>query len=660
MRNKSIFSLSPAMIKENFKMFWYLPALSFIAYFLAGIFPLMMNPHYLTDPNHWYLEDCLQNWNVAFVCLLVAAPLIGAVVMLGFLHNPARAMTIHAQPFSRNKIFWSHVTTGWAMCLIPPAIMTVIYLIIAGQPMQSLHFGASSLSIITFFYGVFVLAGVLVGNSVMHVLLCGIFFGIVPLTMWLTWMYCENFLTGFYDVPEWMADFLFDTNPILWMLQEGGEWFTPLRALAYLAVGLIFLALAGLLYERASLERVGDSMMFRAAEEIITWLVVFVGMSVLGFFFYAYLDTKMATLIGMFFGTLLAFVIVKIVLNRSIKIVNLQNLLSLGAFALIAVIFAGCTMYDLTGYTRRVPDAEDVVSIERNSFGYGDTFDYNYSYIESELTAHQETLTSPEAIEKVIALHQCIVDNKLYNYPTANSYTTVYDYNGEEVYQGNFWVTFRYTMADGSEMTRRFDFQLTQESADLINAVVTDAEYKEDGALIDLFSVENINYIELSVYDYSFEYEEKFQTGAVTDAEYDEAYRNAQATVLLRNPEDIEAFLKAMEYDHMTRTYTVKTTGTVDLMEDVLTQSSSPYASVELADNLSMLNYMDINGTIYLNPGTEGVVKEWNGTAPENGTKPIGKARFWVRQGHDKTLDLLQQILEEEGYHSHAEHIAQR
>ena len=73
MRNKLNLSLSPALIKENYKMYWYLPVLSFIAYFMAGIFPLIMNPRYLTDPNHWYLEGCLQNYNVAFVCLLVAA-----------------------------------------------------------------------------------------------------------------------------------------------------------------------------------------------------------------------------------------------------------------------------------------------------------------------------------------------------------------------------------------------------------------------------------------------------------------------------------------------------------------------------------------------------------------------------------------------------------
>ena len=656
MRNKPVFSLSPAIIKENFKMFWYLPALSFIAYFLAGIFPLMMNPHYLTDPNHWFLEECLQNWNAAFVCMLVAAPLIGAVVMLGFLHNPARAMTIHAQPFSRNKIFWSHVTTGWMMCLIPPAIMTVIYLIIAGMPMHSLHFGASSLAIITFFYGIFVLAGVLVGTSVMHVLLCGVFFGIVPLTMWLTWMYCENFLTGFYDVPEWMADFLFDTNPILWMLQEGGEWFTPLRALAYLAVGLAFLILAGLLYERARLERVGDSMLFRAAEEIITWLIVFVGMSVFGFFFYAYIDTKAAALIGMFFGTLLAFVIVKIVLNRSIKIVNRQNLLSLGAFALIAVVFAGCTMYDLTGYTRRVPDEEDVVSIHRNSFGYNDTFDYYYSNIEDELTAHQETLTSPEAIEAVVALHQYIVDNRLYDYDTARGNTLVYNQNGEEVYQGNFWVTFRYTLKSGSEMSRRFDFQLDQTSADLINAIVTSQEYKDDSALLDIFNVENINYIELYVNDYTFEQDAKFKE--MTNAEYDEAYRNSQVNLMLKEPEDIEAFLAAMKKDHYSSTYTVKTSGSVDMTNTADRPISSSVTSetrVEIA-----LDFMDISGTISLKPGTEGVLKEWTYTAPDEKSKPIGEARFSIRKGHNVTLDLLQKILEEEGYESHAEHIAQR
>lgn len=656
MKTKLQLGLSKALIKENYKLYWYLPVLSFIAYFMAGIFPLIMNPHYLTDPNHWYLEDCLMNWNVAFVALLIAAPLVGSIVMLHYLHSPNYAIAIHAQPFSRGKIFWSQTLTGWSMCILPPAAMTLIYLIIAGQPGHSLLFGATSVSVITFFYGIFVLAGVLVGNAVMHVILCGIFFGILPLVIWLTWFYCENFLAGFYDMPDWMADFLLDTNPILSMIEDGGEWFGPGHLLTYLMIGLAFLLLSALLYGRAKLERVGDSMMFRAAEEIITWLVVFVGMSFFGFFFYSIMDTKSSALIGMAVGALLAFVIVKIVIARTFRFGIRQNLRSLGAYALIAVIFSGCTMYDLTGFTDRVPDADDVVSIERVNLGYGDTFNYWYNYIEEGVLADQLTLTNPEAIEKVIALHQYIVDQKLYDYDTVNEGAAVYDSYGNEVYSGNTWMTFRYTMENGSKMSRRFGFRLNQESADLINAVITDQEYKDDGSLPDIFTPENISSIELSVYDYSYEYDEKFQSGEMTDLEIDTAHRTAQAKLVLTDPEEIETFLSAMNQDHYSRTYTVKASGTVSLEETAEVTADS---KVVPAPEFRAMDYMDISGYIYLHPGTEGVQEEWNGTAPENNSKPIGTANFNVHSGHQETLTFIESRLRADGYTSHADHIAE-
>ncbi|MBR4862262.1 MAG: hypothetical protein IKU09_08680 [Firmicutes bacterium] len=656
MKAKLQIGLSKALIKENYKMYWYLPALSFIAYFMAGIFPLIMNPHYLTDPNHWYLEDCLMNWNVVFVFLLIAAPLVGSIVMMHYLHSPNYAIAIHAQPFSRGKIFWSQTLTGWSMCILPPAAMTLIYLIITGQPGHSLLYGATSVSVITFFYGIFILAGVLAGTAVMHVLLCGIFFGILPLVIWLTWFYCENFLAGFYDMPDWMADFLFDTNPILSMIEDGGEWFGPGHLLTYLMIGLAFLLLSALLYSRAKLEHVGDSMLFRAAEEIITWLVVFVGMSAFGFFFYAVMDTKAAALIGMAVGTLLAFVIVKIVIARTFRFGIRQNLRSLGAFTLIAVIFAGCTMYDLTGFTHRVPEAEDVVSVERVNLGYGDTFSYWYNYIDDDILREQETLTSPQAIEKVTALHRYIVENNLYDddFAVTGQGAVVYDSYGNEVYAGNTYLTFRYTMKDGSKMSRRFGFRLNQEAADLINAVITDAEYKADGALPDIFTPENISSIELSVYDYSYEYAENFQSGEMTDQEIDTAQRTAQAKLILTDPEEIETFLRAMNQDHYSHSYTVKANGTVNLTETVTADSK-----VVPAPEFRAMDYMDISGYIYLHPGTEGVQEEWNGTAPDKNSKPIGSANFTVHSGHQETLTFIESRLRTDGYTSHADHIAE-
>ena len=103
MKNKPVFSLSKALIVENIKMYWYLPVLSFITYFMAGIFPLLTDRRMVTDANHWYLDDCLNNWNLAFVLLLVAIPLIASMLMMSYLHNPVKAIAVHAQPFSRSE-----------------------------------------------------------------------------------------------------------------------------------------------------------------------------------------------------------------------------------------------------------------------------------------------------------------------------------------------------------------------------------------------------------------------------------------------------------------------------------------------------------------------------------------------------------------------------
>lgn len=149
MKNKRIFSLSKALITENLKMYWYLPALSFIAYFMAGIFPLIMDSSLRTDPNRTYLEDSLNNMNVFFCLLLVAVPLIAAVTMMGYFHKPAQAMTIHAQPFSRNRIYCSQTLTGWLLCVLPVAAMTLLYLFIAGMPAASLYWGFNSVAILT-------------------------------------------------------------------------------------------------------------------------------------------------------------------------------------------------------------------------------------------------------------------------------------------------------------------------------------------------------------------------------------------------------------------------------------------------------------------------------------------------------------------------------
>ena len=71
---KSGIGISPALIKENYKMHWYLPVLIFLGYFFTGIFPLIMNMESLgilpeeSTYSRWanYAMNSLENENPFF------------------------------------------------------------------------------------------------------------------------------------------------------------------------------------------------------------------------------------------------------------------------------------------------------------------------------------------------------------------------------------------------------------------------------------------------------------------------------------------------------------------------------------------------------------------------------------------------------------------
>ena len=670
MKNKPIFSLSKALITENIKMYWYLPVLSFITYFMAGIFPLLVDETMVTTANYWYLTDCLNNWNVAYVILLVAVPLIASMLVMSFLHNPVRATAVHAQPFSRNKIFCSQALTGWLMCVAPLVPMTLLYLLIANREADPLYWLAMSLIIVTFFYGMFMLAGALTGTGVMHLLLSGVFFGIVPLVIWIAMMYCDSFLPGFYNIPDGVVDFMSWSNPLLAMVMEGNgtEDYVAVQIAGYIFAGIIMLVLAYIAYCGAKLEHVGDSMLYRAIEEIITWAIAFVGMSAFGYFFFNAVDSSMFMLLaGMAFGTLLTFVVVKIVLERSIKIISKKNLASLGIFVILAAVFTSITVYDITGFAKRLPAPEDVVSVSRSSLEvYGNRF--YYSNFEDGFINDMD-INEPETIELVIDLHKYIVENELYAQYNVDGGVEVYASDGTVTHVGNLYLTFDYTMKDGSHMQRRFHVALDQAVADKINAVITSKEFKDDGNLSEKIKAENVQYIQVSAYDH-YVYDYIYQKyGDVSDAEYEKiiaqefkGWNNGDTVILIEDTEEIKEFLAALREDYYNRTYTLKASGQF-------------VSGSELE-----LNPLNISGDIYMKKGSEGTrtsqtilfAEEATATSsyrPAMTTEvvpytspddmPQASISFSVGAQDGETLNLLQGLYEREGYDYYANRISE-
>ncbi len=514
MKNKGILSISPSLIRENFKLCWYVPALAFLLYFFAGIFPIILN---LSDMGSIarYVNNSLNNYNVIYPIYMAGIPLVTAMLMMSFFHKPAKALALHAQPYSRAKLFNSHVVSGWLMCIIPVILTALLYLVfmretliystselvmdslfVTGEPITDSHniytFGAvmmwlaSSIGMMTFFYGLYILAGSLTGNSAMHLLLSGLFFIIVPALLLIVSTYCESYIKGFVSLPDWVSDVMRCFNPLIMMITTGIENIVSAKVtLTYLVLGLVFIVAGGAAYRLAKLEKVGDSMIFRPVEEIITYLVVFVGMTVFGFFFQNFKsDSKAFLIIGMVIGTLITFFITKVVIARSVKIFNMKNLKSLGIYVVIAALFTAFTVYDITGISKRLPKLEQVESVSCEYMFSGYDMD-SFAGGSFQGLSDIGKLTSPSVISKVYELQKYVVENELYQQADPfdyyfNSYITARD---DKVLAES--VQFVYKYKNGSEFKRSFQFALDDKAAELINDIVTDPDYRASLTLSD-------------------------------------------------------------------------------------------------------------------------------------------------------------------------------
>ena len=601
MRNKGIFSVSPALIRENFKLCWYVPALAFLLYFFAGIFPIILNLSDMSSVAR-YIDSSLNNYNMVYPLYMAGIPLVAAMLMMSFFHKPAKALALHAQPYSRSKLFNSHVVSGWLMCIIPVILTALLYLVfmretliystselvmdslyVTGEPVADSHniytFGAvmswlaSSIGIITFFYGMYIMAGSLTGNTAMHLLLSGLFFIIVPALLLIVATYCESYIEGFVSLPDWLSDVMRCFNPLIMIVTTGIETIVSAKTtLTYLVLGLVFIAAGGAAYRLAKLEKVGDSMIFRPVEEIITYLVVFVGMTVFGFFFQSFKsDSKAFLIIGMVTGTLITFFITKVVMARSVKIFNMKNLKSLGVYVVIAALFTAFTVFDITGISKRLPKLDQVESVSCEYMFAGYEMD---SFASGSFQGLSDIgkLSSPYVINKVYELHKYVIENELYqqNDPFDYYFNSNITYRDDKVLAES--VQFVYKYKNGSEFKRSFKFALDDKAAELINDIVTNSDYRAALTLSD----------------------------KIDEKLYDNAYASIDCNgepVIISDPDELKKIIEAYDEDVYNSNY-------IDIYNRIV---SGEHVSAE--DKMLSEKYCGV-AIIFRNEDTENEAKE--------------------------------------------------
>lgn len=482
---KSLFS--GVLIKEDLKRFAPIPAIMFFLYFLIyGMQLLKVNGKegFVGIPDYFYrmYDDRVQ------AVLLCITAVLCAVSVFAYLHNKASATAAHAMPFQRKTIFASHCLAGGILTAAPVVLSALTFILICAaqtaagnrvysvDPAEPANFAAiymawlaASLVTLFFVYAVSVLAAVIAGTIFTHILLAMFLNGIVPVTIYVVNEYLRQFWPGLSVMP--LASVTF--SPVSRFFC-GYYYITLKTAVPYVAVAAVLILLSGLLYKRIQLERENSSVVFNAFGEIVCMLFAFIGMTVGGFTGQFIMNTESLPVFFLFAfaGALLFYLIGRMILEKKLQVFTLAAWKKFGVFLAAAALFCAFTVFDITGFVEKVPDAEDVKSVSIDA-PVGTADDY-------------AVFSEEDSIEQLVALHRLLI----------KEYT---GYHND--YHSGDSVLITYELKNGRQMQRVYSVDLIncQPVFEIFKELYETEEFKSQlkaAALVNTYKIQKLLSIE--------------------------------------------------------------------------------------------------------------------------------------------------------------------
>ena len=478
-----------------------------------------------------YLDT--TGWFSAATLLAAVFGLLAAMAVFSYLYSARSVGLFHALPLRREGLFLTSYLAGLAFLILPN--LAVFLLALAAEAacgavvFSSLFTWLVVSSLLgLFFYSFAVFCAMFTGHILalpaFYVVLNGLAAGLAVLFGQMA----HEFLFGF-DGAAWLSGIATWLSPILCLsachvviptvmdaagtgrADYASAYFTGLGYVAlYALVGVALAALALAVYRRRQLETAGDVVSVSWVRPVFKYGVAFCAAVALGETLYSLFSALLprgawGLLLMLLLWGAAGYFVAEMLLRKKFWVFRGSWK---GCVVLLCCLTAAmCLMeFDVTGFERRVPDPARVQSV---SLDAGSTAPYD------DANGRTLTLETPEELAAVTELHRAIVARKAAIEGTEPDYTYEQLDGGLEVEtSGQSWVQLRYTLTNGSVVTRSYRIPLTQEALDdpdtpaarldallnapgqaekayfgamaegdyLISAVVTQPHYDEEGA----------------------------------------------------------------------------------------------------------------------------------------------------------------------------------
>lgn len=401
------------------------------------------------------LNYTLLNTGVDVVYISMVVGVLSVMAMFNYLYSTKSCGMMNMLPIRRETMFLTAFFTG----LMPLLAADVLVMLITG-----LFYGGRLVYFKTLllwlamavmgnisFYGFAVFCAVLTGNLVVLPVL----YLVLNLTVYVAERAVRYLLGAFVYGMNASSCTLLVLSPIMELLNSltvmsvnyidaDGKVQAVTNAYRvnglgvlgiYCAAGLVCAALALLIYRRRQMERATDVVAVPVLKPVFKYCMTFGTAVVLAYVVYAWLApgnvsgiaAALLVLALLLVGALIGYYAAEMLMRKSLKVFPGKWKGCLVSCLILAVLTMAWE-FDLFGYERRIPEADQVES--------------------AWFLGNNTELTEPENIQALTQLHQSLVDNKSENESADERYI----------------VTIRYMLKDGGTLIRCYPIRCDREA----------------------------------------------------------------------------------------------------------------------------------------------------------------------------------------------------
>ena len=362
-----------------------------------------------------YLFDCLVvagTFGVFFYGLAVAW------LQFAWLYRTRSAYHYASLPIRRETQFVSRFLAGLLFHLGPALVVTLLTMAAGAAKgenvvVPALIFLACSTLMFLFYYGLAVFCAHLTGHVAAMPVLYLIANFLAPVLEEVLLLVANALLFGLsasqHLWPLWLSPLYYCLNrnvfSMEWLNRGGvtiGYVFTGWKpVLLFGAAGLVLAILAFLLFRRRRMESAGDVIAVSWLKPVFRYGVTLCCGLTLGMIIATLILNSSqihfgTLLVCILFAAIVGFLAAEMLLEKTIRVFQKKNFLRLGgALVAMTLVLLACR-YDVFGFTRYVPQADEVVSVSLD----GGKAVANSTVIEKTIALHQEIVANRHEVEE--------------------------------------------------------------------------------------------------------------------------------------------------------------------------------------------------------------------------------------------------------------------